>query len=121
MANGTAYHLSSSAAGRYSMKTILENGSPQPTVSEKLPTTTDMSPNHTRNRSSVDGTKYKDGTWSPDKEKILMGPYDYMAKHPGKDIRRQLITAFNAWLKVPSESVEVINKVVAMLHNASLL
>lgn len=50
-----------------------------------------------------------------------MGPYDYMLQHPGKDIRRQLIHAFNAWLEVPAESLEIINNVVAMLHSASLL
>ncbi|PGH08551.1 geranylgeranyl pyrophosphate synthase [Blastomyces parvus] len=76
---------------------------------------------HTRNRSSVDGTKYKDGTWSPQKEKILLGPYDYMVQQPGKDIRRQFIAAFNRWLNVPEESIAIITKVVAMLHTASLL
>ncbi len=50
-----------------------------------------------------------------------MGPFDYLFSHPGKDIRAQLIAAFNAWLKVPSESLEVITKVVGMLHTASLL
>ncbi|KAJ5682484.1 hypothetical protein N7462_005649 [Penicillium macrosclerotiorum] len=76
---------------------------------------------HKRNRSSVDGTKYKDGTWSSKNEKILMGPYDYMHQHPGKDVRRQLIQAFNSWLQVPPESLAVIEKVVTMLHTASLL
>ncbi|KAK2807924.1 hypothetical protein FQN50_005166 [Emmonsiellopsis sp. PD_5] len=77
---------------------------------------------HSRNRSSVDGTKYKDGTmWSTEKEKILLGPYDYMVQQPGKDIRRQFITAFNRWLQVPEESLAIITKVVAMLHTASLL
>lgn len=88
---------------------------------EQLQTTTDVSGRHKRNRSSVDGTKYKDGRWSESNERILTGPYDYMLQHPGKDIRRQLIHAFNAWLKVPSESLAIINKVVAMLHTASLL
>jgi geranylgeranyl diphosphate synthase, type III len=60
-------------------------------------------------------------TWSADKEKILFGPYDYLFAHPGKDIRSQLITAFNAWLKVPEESLKVITKVVGMLHTASLV
>ncbi|EPS25217.1 Geranylgeranyl pyrophosphate synthase [Penicillium oxalicum] len=78
-------------------------------------------PQHRRNRSSVDGTKYKDGTWSAKNEKILMGPYDYMHGHPGKDVRRQLIQAFNSWLQVPEESLAVIDKVVRMLHTASLL
>ncbi|KAI9866133.1 MAG: geranylgeranyl pyrophosphate synthetase [Trichoglossum hirsutum] len=60
-------------------------------------------------------------TWSAEKEKILFGPFDYLFEHPGKDIRSQLITAFNAWLKVPEESLKVITKVVGMLHTASLL
>ncbi|KAK5164005.1 hypothetical protein LTR04_002105 [Oleoguttula sp. CCFEE 6159] len=65
---------------------------------------------------------YRDGkSWSPDKEKILFGPYDYMFNHPGKDIRAQLISAFNAWLQVPKESLAIITKVVGMLHTSSLL
>ncbi|KAF8456077.1 isoprenoid synthase domain-containing protein, partial [Kalaharituber pfeilii] len=52
---------------------------------------------------------------------ILLDPYEYLLKHPGKDIRTLLIKAFNVWLKVPEESLEVISKVVAMLHTASLL
>jgi geranylgeranyl diphosphate synthase, type III len=53
--------------------------------------------------------------------KILFGPFDYLFEHPGKNIRSQLITAFDAWLKVPEESLKVITKVVGMLHTASLL
>ncbi|MCJ1339226.1 geranylgeranyl pyrophosphate synthetase [Bachmanniomyces sp. S44760] len=60
-------------------------------------------------------------SWSVEKEKILLGPYDYMFDQPGKDIRKQLIAAFNAWLKVPDESLAIITKVVGMLHTASLL
>ncbi|KAF2154029.1 geranylgeranyl diphosphate synthase 1 [Myriangium duriaei CBS 260.36] len=59
--------------------------------------------------------------WSQEKEKILLGPYDYMYGHPGKDIRSQMIASFNVWLKVPDESLSVITKVVGMLHTASLL
>ncbi len=60
-------------------------------------------------------------TWSAQKEKILLGPYEYLIAHPGKDIRSQLIAAFNEWLEVPTESLEVITQVVGMLHTASLL
>jgi geranylgeranyl diphosphate synthase type 3 len=88
---------------------------------ERLQTNMESFKRHTRNRSSLDGTKYRDGTWSQENEKILLGPYDYMQQHPGKDIRRQLITAFNVWLQVPPESLEIITKVVGMLHTASLL
>jgi geranylgeranyl diphosphate synthase type 3 len=60
-------------------------------------------------------------TWTEEKERILMGPYNYLYGHPGKDIRSQAIAAFNKWLNVPSASLEVITRVVGMLHTASLL
>lgn len=60
-------------------------------------------------------------SWTPAQEKILAGPFDYLFSHPGKDIRSQLMDAFNAWLKVPESSLSIINKVVGMLHTASLL
>lgn len=50
-----------------------------------------------------------------------MGPYDYLFAHPGKDIRSALIKAFNAFLSVPPRSLEIITKVVGMLHTSSLL
>ena len=61
------------------------------------------------------------GEWSPQKEKIILGPYDYLFAHPGKDIRSALIQAFNRFLKVPENSLNVIKKVVGMLHTSSLL
>ena len=60
-------------------------------------------------------------TWSEEKEKVLTGPYDYLNGHPGKDIRSQMVKAFNAWLDVPADSLEVITTVISMLHTASLL
>ena len=73
-------------------------------------------------KSMSNGSRTGDGTtWSAEKEKILLGPYDYLFDQPGKDIRKQLIAAFNAWLKVPEESLAIITKVVGMLHTASLL
>ncbi|CAI7674226.1 unnamed protein product [Penicillium manginii] len=90
-------------------------------VTDDFPDSLPTRQKHKRNRSSVDGTKYKDGTWSSKNEKILMGPYDYMHQHPGKDVRTQLIQAFNSWLQVPPESLAIISKVVLMLHTASLL
>jgi geranylgeranyl diphosphate synthase type 3 len=59
--------------------------------------------------------------WTEEKERILLGPYDYLYGHPGKDIRSQCIAAFNLWLKVPPERLEIITRVVGMLHTASLL
>jgi len=63
----------------------------------------------------------KGPTWTEEKEKILLGPYNYLYGHPGKDIRSLAIAAFNLWLRVPERSLEVITRVVGMLHTASLL
>ena len=60
-------------------------------------------------------------SWNDNKERVIRGPYDYVISHPGKDFRAQLIAAFNAWLDVPPASLEVITRVVGMLHEASLL
>lgn len=78
-------------------------------------------PGHGRTMSTVDGASLDGGTWTPEKEGILLGPYDYMVQQPGKDIRRQLIAAFNRWLQVPEESLAIVTRVVVMLHTASLL
>jgi geranylgeranyl diphosphate synthase type 3 len=63
----------------------------------------------------------KRAPWSKEKEKILVGPFDYLYGHPGKDIRSQCIAAFNEWLKVPEERLAVITRVIGMLHTSSLL
>lgn len=59
--------------------------------------------------------------WPDEKDKVLTGPFDYLNGHPGKDFRAQLVMAFDAWLEVPAESLEIITRVVGMLHTASLL
>lgn len=59
--------------------------------------------------------------WNQDKEKVIRAPFDYTASHPGKDFRSKVIAAFDAWLKVPPASLEVITKVIGMLHESSLL
>lgn len=59
--------------------------------------------------------------WAPQKEKIILGPFEYLLGHPGKDVRSQLIGAFNEWLQVPEKSLEIITKAIGMLHTASLL
>lgn len=60
-------------------------------------------------------------SWAADKDRVIMGPYEYLNEQRGKDFRSQLIAAFNTWLDVPPASIEVITKVVGMLHTASLL
>jgi geranylgeranyl diphosphate synthase type 3 len=60
-------------------------------------------------------------SWTEEKERILLGPFDYLENHPGKDFRSLCIAAFNKWLRVPAERLDVITRVVGMLHTASLL
>ncbi|CAF1405463.1 unnamed protein product [Adineta steineri] len=53
--------------------------------------------------------------------KILLEPYEYIRTIPGKGIRPKLIKAFNFWLHIPDDKLNVIEELVEMLHNASLL
>ncbi|KAJ3481648.1 hypothetical protein NLI96_g7519 [Meripilus lineatus] len=51
----------------------------------------------------------------------LLEPFTHISSIKGKEIRPQMIEAFNLWLKVPDAKLRVIAKVVSMLHTASLL
>ncbi|KIM63899.1 hypothetical protein SCLCIDRAFT_1213696 [Scleroderma citrinum Foug A] len=68
--------------------------------------------------SSIKGSS--DG-WSPDREKVMLDPFTYVASNPGKDIRRTLIVAFDLWLNVPKTKLDVVAQVVDTVHNASLM
>ncbi|XP_067876740.1 geranylgeranyl pyrophosphate synthase isoform X2 [Heterodontus francisci] len=54
-------------------------------------------------------------------ERILLEPYHYVLQLPGKQVRTKLSQAFNHWLNVPEEKLQVIIEVTEMLHSASLL
>ncbi|KAL1692559.1 isoprenoid synthase domain-containing protein [Schizophyllum commune] len=59
--------------------------------------------------------------WTPENEKAVLEPYEYLLSTPGKEFRTQLIDAFNKWLAVPSDTLQIIAKIVNMLHSASLM
>ncbi|KAM9804331.1 geranylgeranyl pyrophosphate synthase [Neosynchiropus ocellatus] len=54
-------------------------------------------------------------------ERILLEPYKYLLQLPGKQVRTKLAQAFNHWLDVSEDKLQVIIEVTEMLHNASLL
>ncbi|EIM80708.1 terpenoid synthase [Stereum hirsutum FP-91666 SS1] len=54
-------------------------------------------------------------------EAALLEPYTYIAANPGKEVRGEMIAAFNTWLHVPEDKLHIIARIVSMLHNASLL
>jgi len=61
------------------------------------------------------------GSWTDTNEAAILEPYTYLTGMPGKEIRGKMITAFNHWLDVPGDRLQIIAKVVGMLHSASLL
>ncbi|UZJ51279.1 hypothetical protein CBS101457_000599 [Exobasidium rhododendri] len=69
----------------------------------------------------VRGMLCRQPRWQKEQEEVLLQPYNYLASRPGKGIRSQMIDAFNNWLQVPSEKIQVIHKVIGMLHTSSLL
>ncbi|KAK8876911.1 isoprenoid synthase domain-containing protein [Apiospora arundinis] len=54
-------------------------------------------------------------------EKILRAPIDYLLTIPGKDVRGKMMNAFNQWLQIPEEKLDIIKEVIKLLHTASLL
>jgi geranylgeranyl pyrophosphate synthase len=52
---------------------------------------------------------------------IINEPYYYLVSHSGKDFRKQVLLACNAWLHVDIEFIDIIERSIAMLHNVSLL
>jgi len=132
--NGHAYGLSSTSAysdGGGTPAGMLRDGhkysgstfSQQPTVvgGGVEPTFSGAQEDPFRVAVGVDLVNGHGARWNAEKENILTGPFDYLEAHPGKDIRSQLIAAFNVWLRVPRESLDIITKAIGMLHTASLL
>ncbi|KAG9274825.1 geranylgeranyl pyrophosphate synthase [Astyanax mexicanus] len=62
-----------------------------------------------------------DGLEGAATERILLEPYNYLLQLPGKQVRTKLSQAFNHWLNVPEDKLQIIIEVTEMLHNASLL
>ncbi|GAA6031897.1 hypothetical protein JCM8097_003325 [Rhodosporidiobolus ruineniae] len=60
-------------------------------------------------------------SWSTAQEQVLVEPYAYLASIPGKEVRSALIAAFNTWMRCADDDLEIVKKVVGMLHTASLL
>ena len=54
-------------------------------------------------------------------EEILLEPFNYYGKLPGKGIRPRMIAAFNQWLQVPDAVIARIAEITQKLHNASLM
>jgi len=60
-------------------------------------------------------------SWPNSSERVILEPYTYTTSKRGKEIRTLLIEAFNEWLAVPRDQLDLISRVVRMLHSASLM
>ncbi|KAG2151399.1 farnesyltranstransferase [Suillus clintonianus] len=60
-------------------------------------------------------------TWTEAQESALLEPYTYITANPGKKVTDKFVEGFNLWLNVPKDKLMVVNRVVDLLHNASLL
>lgn len=54
-------------------------------------------------------------------EEKLMEPYTYILGLPQKSLRTRFMAAFNHWLNIPLGTLNQIEEIVQMLHNASLM
>ncbi|CCM06549.1 uncharacterized protein FIBRA_08823 [Fibroporia radiculosa] len=59
--------------------------------------------------------------WHKVDEERILEPYAYITPQVGKEIRTQMINAFNIWLDVSEDKLKTISRIVGTLHNASLL
>ncbi|KAF8327507.1 isoprenoid synthase domain-containing protein [Amanita rubescens] len=73
------------------------------------------------NYANIRSVLSQDPRWDSVNESAVLEPFKYVTSHPGKDIRRKLIEAFNLWLNVPADKLKIIADVVNMLHTASLM
>ncbi|KAI9847162.1 MAG: hypothetical protein M1837_003024 [Sclerophora amabilis] len=110
-------HMSESAPESASGGCRTPNGSVSSHTSWADSDTSPVSPN--KQIDSIDSQLSLE--WEPRNEQSIRAPFDYIAGLPGKEIRKQLMQAFNVWFQVDEESCEIIARTVAMSHNASLM
>ncbi|OJA20804.1 hypothetical protein AZE42_06518 [Rhizopogon vesiculosus] len=70
---------------------------------------------------SLPSVLVSESQWSQTNESLILEPFTYITSKAGKEIRTLLVEAFNLWLAVPREQLKIIEHVVQMLHNASLM
>nr|GAT55621.1 predicted protein [Mycena chlorophos] len=59
--------------------------------------------------------------WPAEQEERVLAPYTYLTQIPGKDSSGKVLAAFNTWINAPRAKLQHISKILAMLHDASLM
>lgn len=52
---------------------------------------------------------------------IILAPFNYLTQNSGKGMRTKLIKAFNLWLNIDQEKLDLLSDIIETLHNASLI
>ena len=60
-------------------------------------------------------------TACPEAAKTVLAPYTYLTTLPSKNVRAMLVTAVDAFYQAPPQALKMVERVVSMLHDASLL
>jgi geranylgeranyl diphosphate synthase, type III len=47
-----------------------------------------------------------------DTERILLQPYDYLLKTPGKSFRTTLLKAFQRWIPINDDKLDIVAKII---------
>lgn len=61
------------------------------------------------------------GTWPHVDTSVIREPCKYIESMPSKGIRKSLIDALNDWFRVPKSSLKIIEEIIKLLHDASLI
>ena len=59
--------------------------------------------------------------WSDADEEIIQAPYCHLAQQPGKNFRSSLIKIFNTFYNLSDDYLNLVDKLVRILHTSSLL
>ncbi|VDO03890.1 unnamed protein product [Rodentolepis nana] len=56
-----------------------------------------------------------------DSDDIILAPFNYLTENSGKGMRTKLIKAFNLWLNIDQDKLDLLSDIIETLHNASLI
>jgi geranylgeranyl pyrophosphate synthase len=100
--------------------TSADSTPPRSEKAEKIPKVNGTKTTGLPVRDTKTRTKSDDAWYKPD-DTVISAPCKYIASLPSKGVRSMLMENLNGWLHVPKESLVVIDNVVGLLHNASLI
>lgn len=60
-------------------------------------------------------------SWSENDSSVILAPCEYLKTMPSKGVRKSLIDALNDWFHIPKASIKIIEEIIRLLHDASLI